>query len=1199
MRKFSHTNLLISFLIISLVHQPLLAQKKVPSRQVGKRSTAQKTQIADAVIAEISEMTPLPPVSAEAIEAGAKPPGDNAPIEKIFAYWRNKSVSDTEKSAPPSDTIRQRLLEECINRPDYFSDYLELLPKTPATYDRLYQLINENVDGESDLSMVHLFLKNNSQYFREELIADARTGEIGTLAKLDWEAAQPFVEKLVNSGDPQSIAKGLTLSREHALLVAEKSQAEMLLTKLKAMVVNQQINLEARVEALHHVMSGDWDGREKWFLGLFADASLSGMALKSEEIIPKTYPRSKAGSAAAAAASAVGSAAVAAAGAVELTAREEWAVGNNDNRHFAGQNFLAQVTASETEQWVPKVLRLVGNNDPVIHNSAVRYVSEAGLSLVTGMSSSRTATPLQKEVARTLLPWLQNSNWTTAPLREQYILSLGQVKLPEALPGLISLISTADSEEIADAAVLAVGAYQDPVTTPLLKGLAEQAKTEKSRLALVASVVLANGYSDAEMAVAYEEFAKKSVSTKGTEEIESGLEGEKPLSVSLNLGFLLGSIELRGDGEIKFSEGFLQIVFARIKELRKSHPAVAQTMLEGIQRSPYRLARINLIERLSEGTLAAVNLAEMLKKRQEFQKNLSDSLYPLLAQGGVAAGISAVMLGEAGRMQDVLTGKDVKAKLALLVAAKYVREKLPVVEVAQLLNNPSLSEVAEQYLEIENSAAARSILWARHPNQVFILGEKDGMKYGNVSPSELEIQKEILRGDGAEQIYAFLAQEDSRERKSIIVRVKKDMAQISILPGKGFRKIRDLTASEWQDLKALTAQPEIENLAPEIYPSDDEEGYEGEGGGANYTYVRLSKESGRRIEVANLQRAPKKDATHYEQLSGIFYSMVRTGNFKVRYDIQDKIKGVEVVFANEKRPIFGIGKEKNELRVYSRNDESTATTNEAKNVPQWYAFENSQFGAVTNAPKLVAESYELYNDLDQVWENGRAGIKFLSVIPDKNITYLTKELPAEEAGVYKLSAGGKPEKILSGLLYGLEVTPDEKWLVTTRIDYAQMAKQGSPFTLVRVNLQTKQEFVIPPPPGSKGLYPHSPLPDSDLILLTPPPMGENRSTAKSYWLDAQTGKIQPATGELRPLLHKSFIPFQPAAAKHTYWVTFYDNQKSVGYFGLYNVDNLTFQPSLELPGLQISSDSILADEASGYVYLAHEGNLLRAPLSKK
>ena len=195
MRKFSHTNLLISFLLISLVLQPLLAQKKSPPRPAVKRSTAQKTQIIDAVMAEISEMTPLPPVT-EAAESESKPPADNAPIEKIFAYWRNKGESDTDKPAPPSDTIRQRLLEECINRPDYFSDYLELLPNNPETHARLYQLIQENVDGESDLSMVHLFLKNNSQYFREELIAEAGTGEIGTLAKLDWEAAKPFVEKL-------------------------------------------------------------------------------------------------------------------------------------------------------------------------------------------------------------------------------------------------------------------------------------------------------------------------------------------------------------------------------------------------------------------------------------------------------------------------------------------------------------------------------------------------------------------------------------------------------------------------------------------------------------------------------------------------------------------------------------------------------------------------------------------------------------------------------------------------------------------------------------------------------------------------------------------------------------------------------------------------------------------------------------------
>ena len=1194
MRIFSLTKTLILVLIFLLTLQPLLAQRQSGSRQSARRPASRKVVIADAVISELSEMTPLPPTSADVvIQAEGKLPADDAPIEKILAYWRNKSVSDTEKPAPPSEIIRQRLLEECINRPDYFGEYIELLPNNPETHDRLYRLIQENVDGESDLSMVHLFLKNNSQYFREELIADARTGEIENLAKMDWDAAKPFVEKLVNSGDPQSIAKGLILSREHALLISEKSQAELLLTKLKEMAVNQQINLEARVEALRHVMSGDWDGRENWFLGLFTDASFSGMApkseKKSEEIISKTSPTPQASSAA----GAVGSAA---ASAVELAAREDSGSGKYYDRYSTAQNLLVQVTVSEPEKWVPKILRLVGNNDPVIHNSAVRYVLEAGSALVTGLTTSGTVTPLQQEVARILLPWLQNSNWSTAPNRGEYILSLGLVKLPEALPGLISLISIEDSEEIAAAAVFALGAYQDSATTLLLKGLAEQAKTAKGRIAMVGSVVMANGYSDAEMAVAYEEYAQKTVSTKGAQEIRGGLEDGKLLSVNLSLGFLLLAAEERGEGVIKFSEGFLQIVFARIKALRKSQPAVAQKMLEGIQRSPYRLARLNLIERLSEGTIDAINLAEMLKKRQEFQKNLTDSLYPLLEQGGAASGVAAVMLGEVGRMQDVLKGKDARAQLALLVSAKYVREKLPVVDVAQLLSHPSLSEVAEQYLEIENSAAARSILWARHPNQAFILGEKNGVKFGSVSLNEVDIQKEILRGDGAEEIYAFLADEESRESESIVVRVKKDAAQISVFSGKGFRKIRDLTSSEWQDLKALTAQPEIENLAPEIYPSDMDEDYHGEDGGANYTYARLTKESGRRIEIANLQRAPKRDATPYEQLSGIFYLMMRSGNFKVRYDIEDKIKGVEVVYANEKRPIFGIGKEKNELRVYSRNDELSATTNDAKNVPQWYAFENSQLGAVTNAPKYVAESYELYDEMDKVWPEGRGGIKFLSMIPDKNITYLTKETPTEEAGVYKLITGGKPEKIISGLLYGLEVTPDEQWLVTTRLDYAQMAKQGSPFTLVRVNLQTKKEFVIPFPPGSKGLYPHAPMPDSDLILLAPPPMNESMTAGKSYWLDAHTGKMQPATGELRPLLYKNFIPFQSAAAKHSYWVAFYDEQKKAGIFGLYNVDNFTLKPLLELPGLILASNGIWADEASGFVYLVHEGNLLRLPL---
>jgi hypothetical protein len=101
MRIFSHSDLLIAFLVISLVQPPLLAQKKVPSRQAVKRSIAQKTQIADAVMAEISEMTPLPPASAEASEAESKPPAELKLTGRICLklLWSLFAISRIKPSA--------------------------------------------------------------------------------------------------------------------------------------------------------------------------------------------------------------------------------------------------------------------------------------------------------------------------------------------------------------------------------------------------------------------------------------------------------------------------------------------------------------------------------------------------------------------------------------------------------------------------------------------------------------------------------------------------------------------------------------------------------------------------------------------------------------------------------------------------------------------------------------------------------------------------------------------------------------------------------------------------------------------------------------------------------------------------------------------------------------------------------------------
>src|SRR5262249_16801097 len=105
------------------------------------------------------------------------------------------------------------------------------------------------------------------------------------------------------------------------------------------------------------------------------------------------------------------------------------------------------------------------------------------------------------------------------------------------------------------------------------------------------------------------------------------------------------------------------------------------------------------------------------------------------------------------------------------------------------------------------------------------------------------------------------------------------------------------------------SRQEIENLGPERFFGEGEKGW------WKYEYLRLTKEDGRRIALDGLQRAPKNPTPH-EELSGIFYRLSRSGEFTTRYNIDDKIPGVEVICAEIKAFVLKGGGEKGGIGAF-------------------------------------------------------------------------------------------------------------------------------------------------------------------------------------------------------------------------------------------------------------------------------------------
>ncbi len=1217
------------FILTLLFPSQLLAQKPAPARKTVPRTAPRPRAIADNVIAELLALPPLSPdeeeTSAHATsEAEPKLPAAHAPIKELLAYWLNRNSGKSE-DARPSEVVQQRLLEAVLNRPELLQGLFSVLPDTPATHDQIYQLMQAE-SGEEDYwkMTARQYLQYRSQYFREELLAEARSEDFAArrqslpaLAKLDYTTAKPIVEQMLGGTNSEAIALALGIQRTDALSVGERGQAESTLTKLKEIVSNRQLSPPVRWQALSSVMESEWQGQEEWFLSLFADPTLSGIVpdtiaaqnsaeqgaqvtIESKEIlVEKRMIVRSAGTVVYGARNAAMSAANAAAAAAARASMDGGVPGGvPDGIPVETANSLLVTTLQGNyAKWIPKVTSLVGNTDRIVHNAAVKFLVEVNGNLQDKEEKMLRAN--RQDAARALLPWLINPLWASVSVRAEFIDSLNNLDLREAVPGLLTILDSESDRTVVDAAVRVLMEYKDPRAVGSLKRFLQKETSEEAREPIITAIAQCGGFSDEEMATTFEAYARKISTDAGAEAIDIAVDGEKTLPLNLSIGRVLYESD-----SIQATEGLAVRLFARAKELQFKEPAVAQTILSGIQFAPLQVAQLNLLERISAGNVEAKAISFALENRRAWQKSVSEAIYPLLRQGGYAAGLAAILLGESGRQADILEGKDAKAQLALLAAARYVREKLPVTAIAPLLSNPLLTKAAESYLEIENSAAARSLIWARHPKQAWIVGESiflENQNDGDATPHKLEekLQREVLGQNGKLEIYAVLTKfygTEGEENGNIIVRVKGEEAEIHMPNSNGYRSYRALTPNEVQDLKALTSRPEIEDLGPEYFPN---KASEDESDAPSREYLRLNQENGRRILLRQARRAPKKDATPHEELAGLFFTLSRTGDFKLRYDLEDKLPGLEVLYSNAKQQLLMVAQEGKELRVLIGDYSASRQRNKEQFPYDWRSFDAGQLGGIVSPPTAMAEYFEAAKSLGSIELLTSASDYLVAqILPKQKVVYAAMAFGGEP-GIWKTTFSGERIKVREGNYLGAVVTPDEKWLVTTKMamDVQPNAEPHATTTLVRLNLQSGEEFPVALPVGMQ-LWARAFVPARQQILLSDQAPFRHAPTGKSFLLDPATGKLQSIKGELRPLLQNAVRPLQPTGKPNEVWTSLYDETKRATLIGRYHLATFTFVSALELPGFGAQITELHVDEAAGKVYFVHDGNLLRVALSK-
>jgi hypothetical protein len=495
-----------------------------------------------------------------------------------------------------------------------------------------------------------------------------------------------------------------------------------------------------------------------------------------------------------------------------------------------------------------------------------------------------------------------------------------------------------------------------------------------------------------------------------------------------------------------------------------------------------------------------------------------------------------------------------------------------------------MAKAAESYLEVEDSHEARKYVLARHPGEAYILGDIPAVGDTYIEDArgwEEALRKEARDRNGSEAIYAVGGKGEGSDFTGVIIRVRGGKAEMSVHETEGRRSVRWLNDGELDELKSFTSRQEIEDLGPESY-------YQGEKAWLGYEYLRLTKEGGRRIALDDLRRAPKNPTPH-EELSGFFYRLSRSGEFRARYDIEDKIPEVEVVFADKKQYVLRVCAEGREIRalIIEKGDEYRQGAPES--VLEWREFSSGKPGNVRGEPSACRSS-----------NTTSAAPKHAEVVrpnpfgqqkqSDGLMFYATG---GEDGGIWKAEPGMEPVKIVSGNYIQPVITPNGRWFVAIKwvTEEGKTTKQ-----LIRRNLQSGEEFMVTSQQNEFSHQLEYVAAHGKVLVLNFGIQIKAEPRIQTYLLDPGTGTIQPVKGEFHPFINPVSRALQPAGAANMFWAAIDDWEKNATKFGRYDTKNFVFTPLLEFTEMILNSDDIWVDGDAGKIWFVYQGHLLRLPL---
>ena len=1073
-------------------------------------------------------------------------PPDDALLEDLLDYWTR--WGERSGRPVPSDTTKKRLLEACASDIQRLPPLIALFSydeSTSKTIKELYdQASSEQLLDEYYLDKIKKWLVFNSKFFLNDLYALASK-----------------VKDNVEGGNVRNDNALVALAR------VDWQTAESLVQSLAD--GNQPRSSALAVSLLYRqaISTKDSDVEEKYRKRLKTIAS------------DRTAPASARDTS------------IDALSLTDWSGRDDWylsLLADDSLRELfdgsSGYTPLMTLFDRDPDKWIPVMTRLVESKD--------RAVQQAAASCLVNYATFKA----RRDAILPVLRWLSDPAWLEfrGSRRAWFMQTMSNLDMPESVPGLIWIIENEPDNSHWAARTLAH--YKDPRAVPVLKKALLQSNEEYRRL-ILRELIPAGGLPDSEAVAALEDYAAMRMTPEGREQVDRSRSfNEEPLPLPVSIGKYLTTI-------IDVPGSLARSVLARAESLKKTNPAMAESLLTIANKWRSRDIDLDMIHRIADGTADANTLATALSRSADLRETVGGELQILLQRSDEVAGIGAVFLNDSQMAQTILSSGNKPAQIGLLASARLTQTPLAVELVGKLLSNknPLLALAAERYLLAEDSKEARKLLWQHHPEQAFVTGWREnvellgGDNVEGMAKEEEKLRAELFKEEGPLEILALVSNHTSYSR---VLRIFANKAVYTHYEDEARYRERVVSKAELANFKEFVTTAGLSNSGPVIeychhncWLSE---------------FVSLRKDEAWRV-------FSQAGSGNWNDIPDNFELLLRGEGMKIHYELEKQIKGLEVLYTDEVLQVKDVWQRGDEVRIFV---ERLETEEEMKARYADRGGEDDEGARAERRRQAIAQEQARFSWRKLIGDKAAD----MAAQPENYTSFDESKFPPDDAsrssdneqrqllnadtliiahnfdGLWKQVAGRKAVRISEGAYAYPVITPDGKWVVTAKAD----GGWSRPNYAIRFNLQTGREFRVKLDP-SDDLRPIAFLPLHDRVLLRRghAEYDVDGNPIKSdppeyYLLDAATGATQLVSGEFTPLLQEGTRFLQPAAQPNEYWAAIPDkNQTQVGR---YNLKDFTFKPVLTVPHISFESMSMWVDESHNKLYVVYKSELLRLPL---